>query len=72
MTIAKDVKLVTMVMPRQVLLVRARRVHATVVITRVILPSMVRSSVTVVLVMKVINASAVLMVILECQPRYCK
>ena len=69
MTIAKDVKLVTMVMPRQVLLMRARRVHATVAIIRVILPSMVRSSVTVVLVMKVINARAVLMAILEYQPR---
>lgn len=66
----KDVKLVTMVMPRQVLLTRARRVHAMVVITHVVLPSVVRLSVTVVLGMKVIDARDVLMVISEYQLRY--
>ena len=66
----KDVKLVTMVMPRQVLLTLARRVHAMVVITLVVLPSMVRLSVIVALAMKVIDARAVLMVIMEYQLRY--
>ena len=66
----KDVKLVTMVTLRLVLLTHARRVHAMVVITLVVLPSMVRLSVIVVLGMKVIDVRVVLMVILEYQLRY--